>query len=114
MPDTRHRQRRAYLINRIKINPTAEAQAKIESTMRRFRSPGTDGKVEQATVRVQVPAALVEMAEFLAKEQGMTRTKFLSILLYEHLYDMEEEFSKQMREATALAKLANLPLLNED
>lgn len=30
----------------------------------------------------------MEMAEFLAKTQGMTRTRFLSALLSEQLYDI--------------------------
>jgi hypothetical protein len=104
MPSSHMRRRRAYLLNRLKVPPGTETAAMLKRVHEALMPPREwDGrkpyKPPSRTVTVTMPAGWVDMAEYLATAQGMTRARFLSTLIGEQLYDIWEEARKQHRQS---------------
>jgi hypothetical protein len=112
VPSKHMQRRRAYLLNRLKVPPGPETAAMLKTVHEGMRPPqdwdGKSYRPPSRTATVRVPTAWLDMAEYLAPAQGMTRARFLSALLGEQLYDIWEEARKQHRqsaEATQPAKV---------
>jgi hypothetical protein len=90
--------RRASFVNRMNVPPGPETAAMLQKVHETVSPPKDwDGskpyKPPLRTVSVTMPAGWVDMADFFANAQGMgmTRERFLSILIGEQLYDVWKE-----------------------
>jgi hypothetical protein len=85
----------------MKVPPGPETAAMLEKVHEGMRPPDgcddTSFKPPSRTTTVRVPTAWLEMADYLAAAQGMTRARFLSNLIGEQLLDIWIEARKQHR-----------------
>jgi len=110
---------RGSLLNRLAVPPGPETAAMLERVNKAVMPPKDywptpkpystpkDGDIPKSykpparTVTVTLPAGWVELADYLAKAQGMTRARFLSTLMNEQMYDIWMEARRQHRLSAA-------------
>jgi hypothetical protein len=97
--------RRASIVNRLHVPPGPETAAMLQKVHETVNPPKDWGgskpyKPPLRTVSVTMPAGWVDMVDFFAaRGMGMTRERFLSILIGQQLYEVWREARKQHRQS---------------